>query len=266
MSSGAKEEDKKEIKKDNEKDNKEEEPKKEEDAKKEEEQKKEEEPKKEEAKKEEEKKEDWKKPKEPKPKIPTDFTELINELKEVKTAGNELFKKNSYEQAIIEYKKGYDKLEKLLTKINEEKEYNPQSKELLTLSRQIMSNLSLCYHKTEKYQESIDLDIKIISQDKEYEKSYQRLFKSYMKLNKREEAIYFGNAFLKFDEETKKKYEEQIKEIEEEKKKLQAEYDAKRAKERKEACMKFIKYGIPIIVLIIGIIYFLATKRKRIKK
>ena len=83
-----KEEEKKvEIKKEEPK----EEPKKEEEKKEEsKEEEKKEEPKVEEEKKEEKK--EPKKPREPEPKIPTDFTELINEINDMKKAGNEKYK------------------------------------------------------------------------------------------------------------------------------------------------------------------------------
>ena len=261
---------------------KKEEPKKEEPKK---EEPKKEEPKKEEPKKEEPKKEDDKKdepkveeekkkkkeapkqPREPEKKVPTDFTELKNELNKIKEAGNALYSNKSYEEAIEKYKEGYDKLNEELPQINRERDYNPQSEELLTLSRQIMSNLSLCYSKTEKYQESIDLDLKIISFEPNYDKSYGRLFSNYLKLGKKDQAVYYGNGLLKFDDETKKKYEELINEINDAQKSLQAEYDAIRAKERKEMLKNIAKYAIPIIVLIAAFgIYFFLFKRKRIAK
>ena len=259
-----------------------EEPPKKEEEKKEEEKKEEE--KKEEEKKEEEKKEEEKKeeepkveedpkkkkeppkeppkPREPEPKIPTDFKDLIKEITDIKASGNELVANKSYEEAISKYKEGYQKLEKLLPKINHERSYNPQSEELLTLNRQIMSNLSLCYTKTEKYQESIDLDLKIISNDRNFDKSYVRLFKNYLKINKIEQAVYFGEILLKFDDETKNKYKDEIAEIEEEKKKLQAVYDKIRAEERKKMLKNFAKYAIPIVILLAAVgIYFYAFKK-----
>ena len=169
-------------------------------------------------------------------KIPTDFTELINEIKEIKSVGNELYSKNSFEEAISKYKEGYDKLEKIISKIHEEHSYNPQSEELLTLYKQILSNLSLCYSKNKQYQESIDLDLKIISNDKDYDKSYARLFTNYLNLDKREQSLYFGEMLLKFDDETKKKYEKGdiINKINNLKNEMKAEYEEKKAKERKE--------------------------------
>ena len=125
-----------------------------------------------------------------------------------------------------------------------------------------MSNLSLCYTKTEKYQESIDLDLKIISNDRNFDKSYVRLFKNYLKINKIEQAVYFGEILLKFDDETKNKYKDEIAEIEEEKKKLQAVYDKIRAEERKKMLKNFAKYAIPIVILLAAVgIYFFAFKK-----
>ena len=236
-----------------------------EEEKKEEEQKEEEQPKVEEQPK--KKKKIPKRPREPEPKVPTDFRELIKELKDIKNAGNDLYKKESYEEAISKYKEGYEQLEKQISQINLERSYNPQSEELITLYKQFMSNLSLCYSKTEKYQESIDLDLKLISVDQNYDKAYQRLFNNYLKINKKDQAVYFGDIFLKFDEETIKRYEGLKETIEETKKSLQAEYDAIRAKERKEMLKSIGKYAIPVVILIAAVaIYFLVFKKKQISK
>ena len=221
-----------------------------------------------EEKKEEHKKEEKKEPKmpsEPEPKIPTDYTELINEINKKKDEGNEEFKKGYIEGALSKYKEAYEKLEKEWPNIDKERDYNPQSSELLTLLIKLSQNLSLCYFKLENYEESIKLDQQIIARDKNYDKSYARLFQSYLKQGKKQQAVYFGIFLLGFDEETKKKYEEVIPEIEEAKKDLQAEYDAIRAKERKEMLKSFAKYAIPIVILIAAFaIYFFVFKKKKI--
>ena len=216
---------------------------------------------------EKEEKKEPKKPREPEPKIPTDFTELIKDINDLKKEGNGLYKNGSLEEAISKYKTAYEKLEKEIPKIDRERDYNPQSSELFTLFIQISQNLSLCYFKTEKYEESIKLDSQIIARDRHYDKSYCRLFQSYLKLGKKAQAVYFGNILLNFDEETKKKYEEVIPIIEETKKTLQAEYDAIRAKERKEMFKSIAKYAVPIIILIAAFaIYFFVFKKKKIGK
>ena len=252
-----KEEKKEEIKKEEEK---KEEPKKEEEKN---EEKKEEGPKVEGEVKEEKK--EPKMPREPEPKIPTDYTELINEINKKKDEGNEEFKKGSIEGALSKYKEAYEKLEKEWPNIDKERDYNPQSSESLTLLIKLSQNLSLCYFKLENYEESIKLDQQIIARDKNYDKSYARLFQSYLKQGKKQQAVYFGIFLLGFDEETKKKYEKLIPEIEEAKKDLQAEYDAIRAKERKEMLKSFAKYAIPIVILIAAFaIYFFVFKKKKI--
>ena len=222
---------------------------------------KEDEPKVEEEKK--KKKEIPKKPREPEPEIPSDFRELIKELKDMKNSGNDLFKKESFEEAISRYQEALEKLEPELPKINHERSYNPQSIELLTLYKQIMSNLSLCYSKKNKYQESIDLDLKIISIDQNYDKAYARLLNNYLNINKKEQAVYFGEILAKFHDETKEKYKKELTKLEEIKKKLQDEYNRKRAEERKIMLKKFAKYGLPLIVLIAAVaIYFYVFKKK----
>ena len=185
----------------------------------------------------------------------------------MKKSGNEKFKDKQIEEASKIYKEAYEKLEKELPKIDKERDYNPQSSDLFTLFIQLSQNLSLCYFKTEKYDDSINLDQKIIARDKNYDKAYFRLFKSYLKQGKKAQAVYFGNFLLGFDEETKKKYEEVIPEIEQTKKSLQEEYDAIRAQQRKEMMKSIAKYAIPIIVLIGAFaIYFFMFRKKRIAK
>ena len=185
----------------------------------------------------------------------------------MKKEGNEKYKNGQIEEALLKYKEAHEKLEKELPKIDKERDYNPQSSELFTLFIQLSQNLSLCYFKTEKYEESIKLDQKIIARDNKYDKAYYRLFKSYMKLEKKAQAVYFGNILLGFDEETKKRYEETIPEIEQVKKSLQEEYAAIRAKERKEMMKSIAKYAIPIVILIAAFaIYFFVFKKKKIGK
>ena len=73
---------------------------------------------------------------------------------------------------------------------------------------------------------------------------------------------------LKFDDETKKKYEKGdiINKINNLKNEMKAEYEEKKAKERKEMIKKIAKYGIPILVLIIAVcLYFFVFKKKQIE-
>jgi tetratricopeptide (TPR) repeat protein len=152
----------------------------------------------------------------------------------------------------------------MLSKIYEEHSYNPQAEELLVLYKKIASNLSLCYSKIEKYEESIELDLKIISYDKTFDKAYVRLFNNYLNFGKKEQALYFGDMLLKFDDETKKKYEKEniITKIIDLKNEFQAAYEKRKAKERKDMLKSIAKYVIPLIVLVIGIFLYLFVFKK----
>ena len=264
-----------EVKKEDEKEKEEEEPKKEEEKKEEIKMEIKEEPKKEEVKnedgpkveeepkKEKKEKKAPKKPREPEPEDPTDFTETIKELNEIKKQGNELFKKDSFEEAIAKYKEGQEKLEKIISKVHHERSYNPQSNDLLDLYKQILSNLSLCLIKLGKIAESIELNLKIISIDQKYDKAYARLFNGYKSIGKKSEACYFGDILLKFDDDTKNKYKDIIEEIEKAKKEIQDEVDKRRAEERKAMMKSIAKYAVPILVLIAAVcIYFFVFKKK----
>ena len=269
-----KEEEPKEEEKKEEEKKEEEEPKKEEP--KEEEKKEEEEPKKEEKKevKKEDKKEDEegpkveikeppKPPREPEPKIPSNFKPQIEELKQLKAEGNNLIK-TELDKAIEKYEEAYKKSSELIPKAYKEKEYNEeQSLEIILLHKQIMSNLSLSYQKKEEYQKSIDLDLKIISSDPHYDKSYARLFSNYMKLGKPNIAVYYGTLLKKnFSEETKEKYKELIPQINEEELKFQKEIDEFKAKQRSETIKSIMKYAIPILILVVAVLIYLFVFKK----
>ena len=152
-----------------------------------------------------------------------------------------------------------------MEKIQKEKE-NPHNKELISLSIKILSNLSMCYIKIGKYQESIDLDLRIISIDPNYDKSYARLFRNYLKLEKKEQALYFGKLLLKFEEETKKKYKEDIEKINNLEKEINADLELKKARKRKETCNSIIKYSFPIFLILVAVgMYYVVFKTKKIK-
>ena len=145
------------------------------------------------------------------------FDELIEEINDIKNICSKLYENNSFEQAISKYKIGYEKLKIM---IKEEKDKNPKIKELLIKPFiQISFGLSRCYFKIKKYEESIKIDKEIINIDKNFDESYNRLFQSYLKLNKIQDVLHFGELLLKFDEKIKKKYSKSISEIEKLKKK-----------------------------------------------
>ena len=184
---------------------------------------------------------------------------IIKDLNLIILNGNELFKKKLYDEAIIKYKEGYDIINKELLKINRNitmYNHNPQIEEFNHESVKLMSNLSLSYLKKDKYKESIELDSKIISLSPKYDKAYVRLFKSYLKLNKKAEAVYFGGLLIKnFSKEIIDKYKDLVPKIEEEIKNLENEEIIEKEKQKREKKMNFLKYTLPMIILVITIVY-----------
>ena len=190
--------------------------------------------------------------------------ELIKQLKEIELAGNEFYKKKLYDDAINKYKEGYEIINKELLEVNRNRmlAYHPEIQEFISLSKHIMSNLSLSYLKKEKYEESIQIDKKIFSLDPKYDKSYARLFNSYLKLNKKAEAVFFGDILIKnFNNEVKEKYKDLIPIIEKEKKNLEIEYEIEKENKKKEERKNFLKFFIPFIILIISSVYFRFFKK-----
>ena len=228
----------------------------------------------EEEKKKEEKKEDEegpkvetkeppKPPREPEPKIPSNFKPQIEELKKLKTEGNDLIK-TDLDKSIEKYEEAYKLSSELISKAYKEKEYNEeQSKEIILLHKQIMSNLSLAYQKKGEIQKSIDLDLKIISIDPHFDKSYSRLFSNYLNIGKPDIAVYYGGLLKKnFSEETKEKYKDLIPKIDEEEQKFQKEIDEYKAKERSKTIKSILKYAIPILILIAAVLIYLFVFKK----
>ena len=190
--------------------------------------------------------------------------ELIKQLKEIELAGNEFYKKKLYDDAINKYKEGYEIINKELLEVNRNRmlAYHPEIQEFISLSKHIMSNLSISYLKKEKYEESIQIDKKIFSLDPKYDKSYARLFNSYLKLNKKAEAVFFGDILIKnFNNEVKEKYKDLIPIIEKEKKNMEIEYEIEKENKKKEARKNFLKFFIPFIILIISYVYFRFFKK-----
>lgn len=193
------------------------------------------------------------------------FQNLIKKLKEIELSGNGFYKKGLFDEAIDKYKLGYNIIQKELLEVNRNRisgYHHPDIQEFLSLSKHIMSNLSLSYLNKNKYEESIEMDKKIFSLDAKYDKSYARLFKSYLKLNKKAEAVFFGDILIhNFNDEVKAKYKDLIPLIEKEKKNLEIEYEIEKEKKRKEARKNCLKLLIPFISLIISYVYLRYFKK-----
>ena len=189
---------------------------------------------------------------------------ILKELNEINMSGENLFNKKLYDEAISKYEEGYEKIKEELSEINRDRTaaYQIEIQYFMSLSIKLMSNLSLAYIQKDKYKESIKLDNKIISLDPKYDKSYERLFNSYLKMNRRVEAVFFGDILIKnFSNDVREKYKEVIPKIENEKKKMEAEYEIEKVKKKAEARKNFLKVAIPLFVILISVIYIRYFKK-----
>ena len=186
-----------------------------------------------------------------------DFSNLISELTKIKDEGNSLYKEKKIEEAKNKFKEGNDKFEKESSLVNKEKENNEQCKDVLLLLKKILSNLALCYYKQGKYKESIEYDLKIIANYPKFGKSIVRLFNAYLRLNNLQQAVYYGDLFLELDQETRDKFKGTQTKVQNEKIKLK-----KIQKEEKEKIKKdFVKFTVPGLVLLLGILFFLLFRK-----
>ena len=188
----------------------------------------------------------------------TDFSNLISELTKYKDEGNSLYKEKKIEEAKNKFKEGYEKFEKESSLVNKERENNDQCKDVLLLTKKLLSNLALCYYKQGKYKESVEYDLKIIADHPKFGKSIVRLFNAYSKLNKIQQAVYYGDLFLELDQETRDKFKGTQIKVQDEKLKLK-----KIQKEEKDKIKKdFAKFAVPGLVLLLGILIFLLFRKK----
>ena len=79
-----------------------------------------------------------------------------------------------------------------------------------------------CFYEQKKYKEAIEFDLKLICLEPKNSEAFYRLFNSYSKIEKSQQAVYYGDIFLDFDEETKNKFKNASEEIEKEKIKLKS--------------------------------------------
>jgi len=188
-----------------------------------------------------------------------DFTNLISEVTKFKEKGCALYKEKKIEEAKGVFKEGIDAIEKESPIINKERETNEQCKEILLLSKKILSNIALCYYKQGKYKESIEYDLKIIQNYPNFGKSIVRLFNAYSRLNQLQQAACYGDLFLELEKDVRDKFKGTQEKVQEAKKKLKEIQKKEKDKIKKD----FTKYGIPVLVLLLAALtYFLLRKNK----
>ena len=188
-----------------------------------------------------------------------DFTQLISDLTKIKDEGNALYKKKNLEEAEKKYEEGIILFAKESPLINKERGINEQCKEVLILYQKILSNMALSFYKRGNYEKAIEYDLKIIENFPKFGKSIVRLFNSYSKLGKNQQAVYYGDLFLELDQETRDKFKGTQDKVKDEKQRLKEIQKAERDKIKKE----FAKYSVPALILLLAILTFLLFKKNK---
>ena len=190
--------------------------------------------------------------------LESELTKIIKDLTKIKEKGNDLYKRNKKEEALQKFLKGYNQFHESSKKFNNEYSNSRQYEELLIIYKKILSNLALCYYKQGKYKEAIVYDLEMIALDPKYGRSIVRLLKSYSKINKTQQAVFYGDVFRNLDMDTRNKFKGINEIIEEENiklKKIQKE-------ENDKANQDLIKFVCPILILIIAVIFFYLFKKR----
>ena len=184
--------------------------------------------------------------------------ELIKELTKYKDEGNALYKQKKIEEAKAKFKEGFDKFEKESAKIIKDNSNGEEYKQIIILGQKLLSNLALCYYKQGKYAEAIDYDIKLLTSHPKFGKSIVRLFNSYSRLNKIQQAVYYGELFLELDQETRDKFKGTQDKVKNEQLKLKNIQKAEKDKIKKD----FGKYVLPCVILCLSVLGFMLFKKK----
>ena len=183
-----------------------------------------------------------------------DSEKIVDFVKALKEEANNLLsdKENTsnISQAISLYEKGLDSASAYIYSSRKKDKKNLDVvMKLKLLTKQMMSNLSLCYYRQNNFDKSIEIDKGIITIDPFFDKAYARLFSCFNKKNQSEIAVEYGRYLVKnFNEETLSKYPSIRRELEECEKKVKEKKEAEYEKEKKEFHEKIFKMYVPIIV------------------
>ena len=184
-----------------------------------------------------------------------DLANLIDELEAIKNKGNELYKRKQIEEATTKFNEGYQIFIKESPIIYKELYINKQCENVILIYKKILSNLALCYYMQKNFDKAIEFDLKLLALEPKFGKSIVRLFNSYSKLNKCQQAVYYGEIFMDLNYEIRKKFNGMERKLEEEKVKLS------KLQKAEESRIKyvFIFYG-SIFILFLSLIYYYIFK------
>jgi two-component SAPR family response regulator len=123
--------------------------------------------------------------------------EKLKVVLDIKNKANEALLKGDMDESVTQYQNLLTLIEDFLAENKDvTKDNTVKMGELLNQKKLIMSNLALAYNKLKKYQESADLDQKVILMDPLFDKSYARIIMSFLAMGKKENALYYRNIMV----------------------------------------------------------------------
>ena len=149
-----------------------------------------------------------------------DFSGLMADLSTLNLEGNSLMKQSKLEEAKDKFIQGHEKFELVADKIYSLYTNNEQVDQILALYKILLSKIAECFYEQKKYKEAIEFDLKLICLEPKNSEAFYRLFNSYSKIEKSQQAVYYGDILLELEANYENKFENAQTEIEKEKLKL----------------------------------------------
>ena len=149
-----------------------------------------------------------------------DFTGLMTDLNTLNSEGNSLMKQSKLEEANAKFIRGHEKFELAADKIYSLYTNNEKVDQILALYKILLSKIAKCFYEQKKYKKAIEFDLKLICLEPKNSEAIYRLFNSYSKIEKSQQAVYYGDVYLELESNNKNKFENAKEEIEKEKIKL----------------------------------------------
>ena len=149
-----------------------------------------------------------------------DFSGLMTDLNTLNSEGNSLMKQSKLEEANAKFIQGHEKFELAADKIYSLYTNNEKVDQILALYKILLSKIAKCFYEQKKYKEAIEFDLKLICLEPKNSEAIYRLFNSYSKIEKSQQAVYYGDVYLELESNNKNKFENAKEEIEKEKIKL----------------------------------------------
>ena len=193
-----------------------------------------------------------------KEKLESELSILISDLTKIKEEGNDLYKKNQKEEALKVFLKGYELFHDKSKTIYNDYFFCSRFNELSIVIKKILSNIALCYYKQENYRQAIIYDLEIIALEPRYGRSIVRLLKSYSKINKIQQSVYYGNIFMDLDKDTRNKFKDMPQIIEQEKIKLKNIQEAEKNNANKDLILFFGSF----LTIFMGVLIFYLLKQQ----